>query len=129
MLIITHNIRKREFKSNQIPGEKLKTIINSIEKGIFTYIKGQKLPKRANLIKIYATTNAGAIRLLFLLDRLSLDVFLLFFRNKNDKIGNNMTIKNPHFQKVLNLHLDIISEDLNNGNFDTYPISTKNFPI
>lgn len=47
------------------------------------------------------------------------DVFFLFFRTKNDRIGENITIKNPEFKKKLKEYLGILFEDLENDDFDT----------
>lgn len=70
------------------------------------------------LIKIYATTVGGARRMVHLVDAASGDVFFLFYRTKNDRIGENITIRNPEFKKKLQEYLVILFEDLKDDNFD-----------
>lgn len=120
-VIISHGIIRKEFKKN-IPNQDLKIILDSFKKGIFTPIKGENLPKCSKLIKIYATTVAGARRIVFLIDVQSGDAFFLFYRRKNDKIGENITIKNPKFKKSLHVYLDLLDKDLDLGSMDVYKL-------
>jgi hypothetical protein len=53
------------------------------------------------LIKVYATSKTGAKRIVFLLETATTDRFFLFYRDKDDEIGKNVTIKNPLFKKTL----------------------------
>lgn len=57
------------------------------------------------------------------MDAESGDVFFLFFRTKNDKIGSNITISNPDFKKKLQEYLAILFEDLEEDNFEVMEIS------
>ncbi|MDD2916794.1 MAG: hypothetical protein PHH70_03035 [Candidatus Gracilibacteria bacterium] len=93
------------------------------EKGIYESIKGESLPLGSRLIKVYATTVSGARRIVYLIDIESGDVFFLFFRTKNDRIGSNLTINNPEFKKKLQEYLAILFEDLENDNFQVMEIS------
>lgn len=120
-VIISHEIIRKEFKKN-IANQDLKIILDSFKKGIFTSIKGENLPKDSKLIKVYATTVAGARRIVFLVDVQNGDAFFLFYRSKNDKIGENITIKNPRFKKSLYVYLDLLDKDLDLGNLDVYKL-------
>lgn len=64
----------------------------------------------------------GARRMVHLLDVASGDVFFLFYRTKNDRIGENITIKNPEFKKKLQEYLAILFEDLKNDDFEVMEI-------
>lgn len=57
-----------------------------------------------------------------LLDVASGDVFFLFYRTKNDRIGENITIKNPEFKKKFQEYLAILFEDLKNDDFEVMEI-------
>ncbi len=46
------------------------------------------------------------------------DRFFLFYRDKDDAIGENVTIKNPVFKKALDTYLDILEEDMREDAFD-----------
>jgi hypothetical protein len=120
-LVISHRIAKKEFKKG-IPKVDFQIIVEALGKGIFKEIKGNNLPKASKLIKIYATTINGARRIVFLVDVLSGDAFFLLYRSKNDKIGRNITIQNPDFKKILLNYLDLLSGDLDLGDFDEYEI-------
>lgn len=119
-VIISHRIRRKEFKRGIISGDDLQTILNSFRKGISVSIKGRNLPKASKLIKIYATAVAGARRIVYLVDMASSDGFLLFYRSKNDRIGKNISIQNPEFRKKLNLYLELLSLDIEAGAIDVY---------
>jgi|WetSurMetagenome_2_1015567.scaffolds.fasta_scaffold135374_2 hypothetical protein len=58
-IIISHSIKRKEFKKG-IPQTDLKTLLDSFQKGVFTVIKGENLPKGSRLIKIYSTTVTGS---------------------------------------------------------------------
>jgi hypothetical protein len=44
-------------------------------------------------------------------------LFLLFYRDKKDSVGANVTIKNPAFRKQLHKHLDLLKGDIEAGKF------------
>lgn len=121
-IIISHQIRKKEFKRGIIPAKDLETIIDGYKKGIFVSIKGEGLPKASKLIKIYATTVSGARRIVYLVDMVNDDAFFLFYRKKDDKIGENVSIKNPVFRQALNEYLVSLNEDIDAGEMDVYQI-------
>jgi len=93
------------------------------EKWIYESIKWESLPVGSRLIKVYATTVTWARRIVYLIDVKSGDVFFLFLRTKNDRIGSNITINNPEFKKKLQEYLTILFEDLENDNFQVMEIS------
>lgn len=119
-VIISHRIKKKEFKKGIIPGNDLRKILDGFREGIFTVIKGENLPKGSRLIKVYSTTVAGARRIVYLVDVSSNDAFFLFFRSKNDKIGKNISIGNPEFKKVLYNYLAFLDADIESGKLDIY---------
>jgi hypothetical protein len=74
---------------------------------------------------VYATTVSGARRIVYLFDIVTHDVFFLFLRTKNDRIGENISIKNPEFKKKLKEYLLILSEDLLHDEYETIDCSHK----
>lgn len=54
----------------------------------------------------------------FLLEVEEGDLFLLFYRNKKDAVGGNMTIQNKTFKTQLDKHLNALRDDLDSGNFE-----------
>ncbi len=121
-LIISHKIKKKEFKHGKITKIDLQKILNSFKKGIFTFINSKNLPKESHLVKVYATTISGAKRIVYLIDSITQDGFFLFYRNKNDKIGKNISIKNPEFEKSLNTYLNLLNQDIEIGAYDIYKL-------
>lgn len=97
-------------------------IVKAYAKGIFTVIKGEDLPKDSKLAKIYTTTINGVGRLVFLVQTKTSDGFFLFFRTKNDPIGQNITIKNPQFRTQLGKYLQILKEDIQEKNYEAYNV-------
>ncbi|MDP4007571.1 MAG: hypothetical protein Q8P68_00080 [Candidatus Peregrinibacteria bacterium] len=98
-------------------------IVKAYAKGIFTIIKGKDLPRDSQLVKIYTTTISGVGRLVFLIQTKTDDGFFLFFRSKNDEIGQNISIKNPKFRSQLRKYLQILKEDIKKKNYEVYKIS------
>ena len=47
------------------------------------------------------------------------DLFLLFYRGKNDPLGANTTAKNPAFRTELHKHLALLEQDIRAGEIDT----------
>ena len=47
-------------------------------------------------------------------------LFLLFYRDKKDSVGANVTIKNPDFRKQLHKHLALLRKDLEKGAFEVW---------
>lgn len=129
-VIISHRIKRREFKKGIISPGDLGIVLGAVREGIFTIIKGENLPKGSRLIKMYATTVLGARRMVFLVDVASNDAFFLFYRSKKDKIGKNITIQNQEFRSMLHTYLDLLESDIENGRVDIYKIDSlrNNFP-
>lgn len=116
-------MKKLVFSQKLIKKEKLKEkdkhiIIKVCRKNIFTKIKGRNIPADASLIKIYVTTIQGAKRIVLLFDEEVQAGYFLFFRNKNDVIGKNISMKNPAFKKALDIHLNLLEQDMDQENFE-----------
>jgi len=124
-VIISHRIKRKEFKKGIINKNDLQKILDGFSEGIFTVIKGEDLPKGSRLIKVYSTTVAGAKRIVYLVDVSNNDAFFLFYRGKNDKIGNNISINNPEFKKLLNTYLALLDGDIEVGAVDTPIIKSE----
>ena len=116
-LIIGDSIRQKEF-GTEIPEPDREVIIRSARVDLTTAIKGDQLPKGTRLLKAYATSPNGARRIVFLLEVEGGDLFLLFYRNKKDAVGANMTIQNKAFKTQLDKHLNSLRDDLDSGNFE-----------
>jgi hypothetical protein len=116
-LIIGDSIRQKEF-GTEIPEPDREVIIRSARVDLTTAIKGDQLPKGSRLLKAYATSPNGARRIVFLLEVEGGDLFLLFYRNKKDAVGANMTIQNKAFKTQLDKHLNSLRDDLDSGNFE-----------
>ncbi|MGK0456339.1 MAG: hypothetical protein ACJAUA_000638 [Zhongshania aliphaticivorans] len=117
-LIIGNSIRKKEF-GEIIPNDDLEIIIRSAKVELATPIKGEGIPKGTRLLKAYATSSKGARRIVFLVEVEEGDLFLLFYRDKKDKIGANITIKNKTFKSQLWKHMDGLLSDIESGDFET----------
>jgi hypothetical protein len=117
-LIIGNSIRKKEF-GEIIPNDDLEIIIRSAKVELATPIKGEGIPKGTRLLKAYATSSTGARRIVFLVEVEEGDLFLLFYRDKKDKIGANITIKNKTFKSQLWKHMDGLLSDIESGDFET----------
>jgi hydroxymethylglutaryl-CoA reductase len=116
-LIIGDSIRRKEFGA-EIPGVDREVIIRSARVDLTTAIRGDQLPKGTRLLKAYATSPNGARRIVFLLEVEEGDLFLLFYRNKKDAVGANMTIQNKAFKTQLDKHLNVLRDDLDSGNYE-----------
>jgi hypothetical protein len=112
-LIITQYIRQKECKN--CSKEDIEVITDSLGKDIYTILKGNSLPPHTRLIKSYATSKHGARRIVFLIDMVSKDAFLVFYRKKDDPIGKNISIKNKFFKKRLHEYLLFMREDIEKG--------------
>jgi len=121
-LIISESIRKREFKRGKISAGDLNVLLRSARVDLGTFIKGSRLPAKTQLIKAYATTANGPRRVVYLLAVEAGDLFLLFYRGKNDPIGENVTIQNPAFKKELHDYLRLLAVDIENERFEIHEI-------
>lgn len=116
-LIFSHRIKKRELGKNP-DSHDLEVIYRSCKKDIYDPINGE-IPAGTQLIKVYATSTSGAKRIVFLLEMETGDRFFLFYRDKDDEIGENVTIKNPLFRETLHKYLDILAEDIVSNDFES----------
>lgn len=110
-LFITERIRKREFGPNIPPADKA-TLLDGARIALTGSIAGHGRPKGTRLLKAYATTKQGPRRILYLLVVAEGDLFVLFYRDKQDKIGANMSPKNAAFNVALAKHLDLLRADI-----------------
>lgn len=117
-LIIGSSIRRKEF-GEVIPEDDLEIIVRSTKVELTTPIKGKGIPQGTRLLKAHATSSKGARRIVFLLEVEGGDMFLLFYRDKKDKVGANITIKNKAFKSQLWKHLDGLLADIEAGDFET----------
>ncbi len=120
-VFIPRQICRKEFGQNEVPSLHKEVILRAHRKGVAglaARLKGQSLPKHSRLIKVYATTTGGPRRLVFLVDTRSDRAYLLFYRDKNDEVGANISIKNPAFSGQLQRYLQLLLEDIDNGNIE-----------
>jgi len=120
-IVFAKSIIKNEF-GKIISDIDLEVILRSCNKGLMTEIKGYKLPHSSKLVKMYSTTVMGARRIVFLVDVESDDLFFLFYRDKNDKVGKNISIKNEEFKLQLSKYLISLNKDINSGDFEVYEL-------
>lgn len=120
-IIISETVRKNEFRRGKIPAEDALVLFRTARINFATLIKGADLPKSMCLLKAYGTSPSGAKRVVYLISPDGKDFFLLFYRNKNDGIGGNVTVKNPKFRKALRTHLAWLKEDYKNDRVTVLP--------
>lgn len=117
-IVFSHRLIKKE----ELSSEDVKEVIKNVSKGIYISIKGDNLPKNSKLVKIYSTTVQGAKRIVLLMETVSGDSFFLFYRSKNDKIGQNISIKNHVFKIKLQKYLLVLKEDLAVKNYSVFDL-------
>ncbi|MEY4488338.1 MAG: hypothetical protein RIQ79_846 [Verrucomicrobiota bacterium] len=118
-IIVPHRIRKRELDGT-IPDEARKLFDKLKDKpGLAETISARGLPASTTLHKVYATTEGGARRLLFFCRHAPSGPgaaperwVLLFYRDKSDAVGRNMTHKNPEFVAELGKNLQAALADI-----------------
>lgn len=93
-------------------------IARSARAALGVTIAARGLPPQTQLIKAYATSKRGPKRVVFLLAVQDGDLFLLFYRGKNDPVGRNASMMNPAFRVALDKHLALLEEDIANGNIE-----------
>jgi hypothetical protein len=121
-IIVPFSIRKKEL-SGTVSDEAKKVFAKIKEKPeLATAIAAKGLPDRTTLHKVYATTAEGARRLLFFCrnspgkqaespqapDRW----VLVFYRDKGDPVGDNMSNKNATFESQLEKNMTRALGDL-----------------
>ena len=100
MVFISAQIRRKEF-GRKVPAEDLPAITRSARAALGVPIAARGLPPHTQLIKAYATSKRGPKRIVYLLAVEDGDMFLLFYRGKNDAIGKNASMSNPAFRAAL----------------------------
>jgi hypothetical protein len=118
-VVVSHQIRAVEFGA-KIPADALKALIRAARVALTTPIASKGLPPKTRLLKGYATSAQGPRRIVYLLAVEDGTLFLLFYRSKNDAVGENVSPKNPAFAKQLEKHLDFLLTDLAAKKFDVY---------
>ncbi len=116
-LIISRQIRKREFGVT-IPVNAKEVLLRSARVVLTTPISSKGLPAGTRLLKAYATSSKGPRRIVYLLSVDDGALFLLFYRDKNDEIGGNISPKNPAFGKQLKKHLALLKDDIVSGEIE-----------
>lgn len=119
-LIISESIRKREFKRGQIHAEDLRVLLRTARADLGTVIRGSQLPSGTHLLKAYGTSPGGPRRIVYLLAVDEGDLFLLFYRDKKDPVGENISVQNPVFKKKLHKYLDLLLADIESERFEVY---------
>jgi hypothetical protein len=89
-IIISRAIRKREFGAS-ISAEEKEVLIRSGRVALATPITAKGLPQGTRLFKAYATSSQGPRRIVYLPVVEDKDLFLIFYRPKNDPVGENIT--------------------------------------
>jgi len=123
-LLVSRRILKREF-GRVIPADDLSVLRRTAKVVLATPISGSGLPAGTRLLKAYGTARSGPKRVIYLLAVTEGDLFLLFYRGKNDPIGANATTKNPTFRAELHKHLALLEQDIHAGEIDTIDLPTE----
>ena len=113
-IIVSVHIREHEF-GNAIPKEAQEVLRRTARVALTTPIAGKGLPPGTRLLKAYATSPGGARRVVYLLSVDDDTLFLLFYRDKDDQVGRNVSQKNPAFAMALTKHLALLREDIEAG--------------
>lgn len=116
-IIISNAIKKKEFAKGKISESDKAVLKRTARLELATTIKGKGLPKGAKIVKAYGTSASGAKRVVYMLTSDNEDFMLLFYRDKNDAIGKNITISNPAFKEEVSKHIDLLLADLESGNY------------
>jgi hypothetical protein len=116
-LVISQKIREKEF-GGAIPADAMEVLLRSSRAALATPIAGKGLPCGTRLLKAYATSAGGPRRIVYLLEVEGGDLFLVFYRSKNDDVGANISTRNPAFALQLKKHLAFLSADIKAGLVD-----------
>lgn len=123
-VFLSAKIRKQEF-GRAVSQEDLSVIARTARIALGVRIAGKGLPPGTQLIKAYGTSPSGPKRVIYLLATSNDDLFLLFYRDKNDPIGRNASTGNPAFRSALLKHLALLEEDIASANLEELPITTN----
>jgi hypothetical protein len=117
-IIVTQTIKKKEL-DGAVSAEARKLFAKlKVRPEIAAGISSPGLPARTTLHKVYATTEGGARRLLFFCRHAPASTpstdrwVLLFYRDKADAVGKNMTPRNSEFARQLAKNLKAALDDL-----------------
>ena len=116
-IVVSHRIRQWEFGAT-IPEEDRKVLLRTAKVALATPLAGKGLPPGTRLLKAYATSAKGPRRVVYLLSVEAGDLFLVFYRDKNDAVGKNITPHNPAFARQLTKHLAALLEDIKAERFE-----------
>ena len=120
-LLLARRILKREF-GRAISADDLFVLRRTAKVVLATPIAGPGLPAGTRLLKAYGTARSGPKRVIYLLAVAEGDLFLLFYRGKNDPIGANATAKNPAFRAELHKYLGLLELDIRSGEIDAFDL-------
>lgn len=116
-VFISAQIRRKEF-GRKVPAEDLPVISRSARAALGVTIAARGLPPHTHLIKAHATSKRGPKRIVYLLLVEGGDMFLLFYRGKNDPVGRNVSMANPAFRTALEKYLALLEADISGGNIE-----------
>lgn len=116
-IVVSHQIKKKEF-GGELSQDCIKALKRSGRVALAAPIAGVAIPAKTRLLKGYATSAKGPRRVVYLLMVEDGTLFLLFFRDKNDSIGQNVSTQNPLFVKTLAKHLTMLESDIKTGNYE-----------
>jgi len=123
-LLISRRIPKRDF-GKAISAEDLSVLRRTSKIVLTTRISGSGLPAGTRLLKAYGTARSGPKRVIYLLAVSEEDLFLLFYRGKNDPAGANATTKNPAFRAELHKYLALLEQDIHAGEIDAIDLDDE----
>ena len=121
-LIVSRRILKREFGRSISPDD-LSVLRRTARIVLATPISGPGLPPGTRLLKAYGTARSGPKRVIYLLSVADEDLFLLFYRGKNDPIGATASEKNPSFRRELEKSLSLLEQDILSGQIHSINIA------
>lgn len=121
-IVVSHRIRAREF-GKAIPAQVLPVLIRMASVALATPLAGRELPAGNRLLKAYAASSDGPRRIVYMLQVETGDLFLLFYRDKNDPIGANISNQNPAFRIQLRKHLALLLEDINRNQVEVIDLN------
>lgn len=116
-VVVSRKIRAQEFGA-RLSKQDREVLRRSARVALATNIAAKGLPPATRLLKAYATSPRGPRRIAYLLAVADDTLFLLFYRDKNDDVGTNMSPKNPEFSRQLHKHLDWLQADIESGDFE-----------
>ncbi len=123
-IIISRGIRDKEFGS-AIPEEARDILQRTARVALATPIASRGLPPGTRLLKVYATSARGPRRVVYLLAVEATDLFPLFYRDKSDAVGANVSPKNPAFTTQLKKHLAPLQEDIKTNQVDVIEVKDQ----